>query len=181
MKKSDINQPPCYFDKYISYVQDVELFEAFKQSETELAHLPLAEFNQIGAAVYAEGKWTIKDIFQHLLDAERILAYRALRIGRNDKTRLSGFDEALLAANVSTQKRSLESIIAELELVRKVTMLLFASFDDEALQRFTKVSGNQMSALAYGFTILGHQKYHLKIIEEKYRPLLKGQFAKTQS
>jgi hypothetical protein len=171
MKKSDINLPPCYFDKYIDQVEEIELSEAFKLSEVEIEALDLDTFNRIGNAVYAAGKWTIKEIFQHLIDTERILAYRALRIGRNDKTPLSGFDEAALAAHVSTENRRLESIIAELQIVRRATALLFESFDDEALQRLGLAADKQLSALAFGFTILGHQKYHLKIIAEKYLPL----------
>lgn len=180
MKKSDINQPPCYFDKYIDCVDDVEIFEAFRHSQIELENLDLERFDQIGDAVYAKGKWTVKDIFRHLIDAEHILSYRSLRIGRNDKTLLQGFDEALLAANVNTQGRSLESIVAELKLLRKTTECLFGSFDDEAMQRSAAVNGNQMSALAYGFAILGHQKYHLKIVEEKYLPLVPSRDSKIQ-
>jgi DinB superfamily len=171
MKKSDINQPPCYFDKYIDLVDDIEISAAFEQSLDELDALNLANFKQIGDAVYAPGKWTIKDIFQHLIDAERVLAYRSLRIGRNDQTQLPGFDEELFAANISTKNLTFESIIDELKIVRKSTELLFATFSDEAAQRFLNISGNQMSALAYGFAILGHQKYHLTIIEERYFPL----------
>jgi DinB family protein len=172
MKKSDINQPPCYFDKYMDCVADIELFEAFDQSQTELESLDLAHFKHVGDAVYTEGKWTIRDIFQHLMDAEHILSYRALRIGRNDNSLYTGFDEALLAANVSTKNRNLEIIVEELKLLRQVTKSMFGTFTDEALQRFTVVDGKQMSALAFGFTILGHQKYHLKMIEEKYLPLV---------
>lgn len=172
MKKSDINQPPCYFDKYINYVDDIELFEAFDQAKWELALLKIEQFNEVGDAVYAVGKWTIKDIFQHLIDTEHILAYRALRIGRFDKTKLSGFDEQVLANNVSTKNRTLESLVNELKLRREVTKLLFGSFTDEALQIIGTASEMQMSALAFSFTILGHQKYHLKIIEEKYLPLI---------
>jgi hypothetical protein len=168
VKKSDINQPPCYFDKYINLVDNIELSAAFKQSIVELDSLDLAKLKQIGDAVYAEGKWTIKDILQHLIDAERVLAYRSLRIGRNDQTQLPGFDEELFAASVSTKDKTLEGIIDELKVVRKSTELLFESFSDEAMHRFLNISGNQMSALAYGFAILGHQTYHLKIIQERY-------------
>ena len=171
MKKSDINQPPCYFDKYIECAEDVEILQAFDDSIKELEMLDLAKFNAIGDKVYATGKWTIKDIFQHLIDTEHILAYRALRIGRNDKTKLQGFDEQILADNVSTKNRTLQSIIEELKMRRKVTKLLFESFTGEHLQIIGFSSDMQMSALAFGFTIVGHQKYHLKIIEEKYLPL----------
>lgn len=172
MKKSDINKPPCYFDKYIECAENVEILQAFDNSIKELETLDLATFNAIGDKVYAEGKWTIKQIFQHLIDCEHILAYRALRIGRNDKTKLQGFDEQILADNVSVQNRTLEGIIDEMKLRRKLTKLMFESFSDENLQLLGYSSDMQMSALAFGFTIVGHHKYHLKIIEEKYLPLI---------
>ncbi len=172
MKKSAINQPSCYFDRYINQVEDIELLEAFQNSKMELDQFDVDKFNRIGSAVYAKGKWAIKDIFQHLIDVEYILSYRALRLARNDKTQLSGFDEALLAANVNTANRSLESLIAELKSIRTATTLLFDSFDDDALQHSGVISGNQMSALAFGFTIVGHQKHHWHILEERYFPLV---------
>ncbi|MCU0238890.1 MAG: DinB family protein [Pyrinomonadaceae bacterium] len=168
MKKSDINQPPCYFDKYIDCVEDGELLQAFDESIKELETLELATFNAIGDKVYATGKWTIKEIFQHLIDCEHILAYRALRIGRNDKTKLQGFDQDVLAANVSVQNRNLQSLIEEMKLRRKVTKLMFETFTDEHLQIIGYSSDMQMTALAFGFTIIGHQKYHLNIIAERY-------------
>jgi hypothetical protein len=171
MKKSDIKQPPCYFDKYIALVDDVELSEAFRESQVELEHLDIETLNQVGDATYAEGKWTIKDIFQHLIDAERVLSYRCLRIGRNDTTELPGFDQDLFAANVSTKNKTLSKLVSELELVHGSTQFLFESFDEQALQRSLVINGNQMSALAYGFAIVGHQKYHLNIVVEKYLSL----------
>ena len=175
MKKSDINQPPCYFDKYLDYVEDVEIVEAFRQSLAEIDSLDWKQLNEIGDAVYPEGKWTIRDTFQHLIDVEHILAYRALRIARNDQTPLPGFDEALLAQNTSANKRSLEGLISELKVARHATALLFESLDDEGLQRSLIVSDKQMSALAFGFALVGHQKHHLKIITEQYLPLIARQ------
>jgi hypothetical protein len=175
MKKSDINQPPCYFDRYLNYVSDVEITDAFKQSLAEINSLDLGELKKLGAATYAEEKWTINSIVQHLIDVERILGYRALRIARNDQTPLPGFDEALLARNAGADKRSLESLFSELKAARYATSLLFESLDDEALKRSMVISDNQMSALAFGFTIVGHQKHHLRIVEEKYLPLGKHQ------
>lgn len=175
MKKSEINQPPCYFDRYIDYVEDIDIVAAFRESLTEIDRFDLSELNKIGAATYAEDKWTIKSIMQHLIDVERILAYRALRIARNDKTPLPGFDEAQLAMNARAERRRLEDLLAELKVARQATSLLFESLDDEALQQSAIVSDKQMSALAFGFTIVGHQKHHLKIIEEKYLPLIERQ------
>jgi len=175
MNKSDINQPPSYFDRYINYVEDIELASAFKQSLAEIDDLDLAELREIGNSVYAPGKWTTRDIFQHLIDVEHILAYRALRIARHDQTPLPGFDEAQLAMNAGAEKRSLEALVFELKAARFATYLLFESLDNEALQRSMIISDNQMSALAFGFAIVGHQKHHLKIIQEKYWPLIERQ------
>jgi hypothetical protein len=173
MKKSDINQPPCYFDRYIAYVDDIEIVDACKESMTEIESLDLQLLAAVGDTTYAPEKWTIKSIIQHLIDVERILAYRALRIARNDKTPLTGFDEAVLASNANAEKRTIESLVAELSVTRHSTLLLFESLDDESLRRDAIVSDKQMSALAFGFTIVGHQKHHLKTIEEKYLPLIR--------
>lgn len=173
MRKSDINQPPCYFDRYITYVEDLEIVDALRESMTEIDRLDLQLLCAIGDATYAPEKWTIKGIVQHLIDVERILSYRALRIARNDKTPLQGFDETVLADNAKSERRTVERLVSELKLVRHCTVLLFDSLDDEALQRDLIVSGAQMSALAFGFTIVGHQKHHLKTIEEKYLPLIR--------
>lgn len=173
MKKSDINQPPCYFDRYIAYVDDIEIVDAFKESLTEIDSLDLPMLAAVGDATYAPEKWTIKSIIQHLIDVERILAYRSLRIARNDKTPLPGFDEAVLADNANVEKRTIESLMSELKVTRNATLLLFESLDAEALRRDAIVSDKQMSALAFGFTIVGHQKHHLKTIVEKYLPLIR--------
>lgn len=143
-----------------------------KTQKAEIVQLDRARLEQVGDAVYADGKWTIRDIFQHLIDAEHVLSYRSLRIGRNDPTPLPGFDQDLFAENVSTRGRRLETLVDELKQLRIATSLLFRSFDREALQRSANVNGNQMSVLAYGFAILGHQKYHLRIIQERYLPLI---------
>lgn len=174
MKKSDINQPPCYFDRYIAYVEDIEIVEALKRSMAEIENLKIDELSEIGDAVYAEDKWTIKSIVQHLIDVEHILAYRSLRIARNDKTPLPGFDETVFARNAGAERRELEGLKDELKVARHATALLFQSLDDEALQRSMTISDNQMSVLALGFAIVGHQKHHLKIIQDRYLPLIKA-------
>ena len=173
MKKSDINQPPCFFDRYINLVDDIELGEALKQSISELDSLDLAAFDALGERVYAEGKWTIKDIFQHLIDTERVMNYRALSFGRNDIKQLPGFNEEVYAAHVNTKKRTLKSLIAEYKMVHKSSIAMFKSFDKKALKRSGIMFNGEMSVLAVGFVIAGHQKHHLDVIKERYLPLLK--------
>ena len=168
MKKSDISQPPSFFDTYIKFVEDIELTDALKQNITELDNLDFDALNKLANFAYAEGKWTVKDIFQHLIDTERVMSYRALSFGRNDIKPLPGFDENIFAKHVSTKKRSLKSLFAEYKLVHKSTIALFKTFDKKALKRFGIMFNSEMSVLAIGFMLVGHQKHHLKVIKERY-------------
>ncbi len=168
MKKSDINQAPNYFDTYINKVEDIELLEALKQSISELDNLDFEAFHKLADYAYAEGKWTIKDIFQHMIDTERVMNYRALSYARNDVKQLPGFDENIYAKHVSTKKRSLKSLISELKLVHKSSIALFKSFDKKALKSSGTMYNSEMSVLSIGFVLAGHQKHHLNVIKERY-------------
>jgi hypothetical protein len=171
MKKSDIRQMPEYFDRYIKLVEDIELFEAFDESIEQLKSLDVNLLKKIGDGKYAPDKWTIKEIFQHFLDWERILSQRALLFARINNSVAQGVDENILAGNMKTGRRTVEDLIEELKIVRLSTKVLFAGFDDEMLQNEGTSYKSVMSVLAMGFTIVGHQKHHLKIIGERYFPL----------
>jgi hypothetical protein len=171
MKKSDINPMPEYFDRYINLVDDVELKEALKISLDELKNLPIEHWKTIGAKTYAEGKWTIKEILQHLIDTERIFSYRALCIARGEATQLPSFDEENYAKNASTNHRTLEDLISELITVRLSFSLLYESFTPEMLSRSGLGFKGAYSVLAIGFIMAGHQRWHFKIIEDRYQNL----------
>jgi uncharacterized damage-inducible protein DinB len=117
---------------------------------------------------YAEGKWTIKEIIQHIIDTERIFAYRALRISRNDLTPLPGFDENIFAENTSANSRTIQDLLTEFSAVRQSNLLLFKSFSDEQFKRMGTASENPISVRAIGFILIGHQKHHQKIFKERY-------------
>ncbi|MDP2061275.1 MAG: DinB family protein, partial [Flavobacteriaceae bacterium] len=117
---------------------------------------------------YAENKWTIKEVIVHLIDAERIFSYRALRFARNDKTDLSGFEENDYVPFSEANKRSKGDLITEFKAVRNSTISLFQSFSDEMLLRVGTIGGNAMSVRALGFIILGHQKHHINVVNERY-------------
>lgn len=117
---------------------------------------------------YAEGKWDIKDIIQHVIDTERIFAYRALRIARGDTTPLPGFEENSYAVAADAGRRHLQELLTELSLVRHSTINLFKSFRAEDLLRTGTASGYHVSARALGFVLIGHQNHHVKIFKERY-------------
>lgn len=172
MTKKEISPMPEYFDRYIDLVQEQNLFDALLQSQNVLNSLNVQKIKNIGDKVYAPGKWTIKDILQHLIDVERVFAYRALRIARADKTPLPGYDDEMYATNALANNRTLDSILNEIKIVRESTIILFNSFNEKSLLNIGTASNKEMSVLALGFVIAGHQTHHLKVIKERYESLV---------
>jgi len=172
MKLSDINPMPEYYDRYIKLVADVELSEALDSSIRQLDEVDRSLLTRLDGRTYAPGKWTAKDIIQHLADVERIIAYRTLMFARGDGTTPAGFDQDLLVANARANAKTVDELIEDLKTVRAATKSLFGSFDDEALLNTGTNWKYEVSVLAMGFMLVGHQIHHLKIIEEKYHPLI---------
>lgn len=171
MKPSQL-QPSEYAPYYGAYINQVSdeytLTEELEISAHRLVkfvrEIPMDKFDYR----YAEGKWTIKDIILHLIDAERIFAYRALRFARNDKTELPSFDENAYVDEANANARSIQDLLTELLVVRQSTLSLFKSFSEEQLMRIGVASNNPMSVRALGFVIIGHQNHHQRIFEERY-------------
>ena len=172
MKRSDINPLPKHFDTYINKTEDIELHEALKKSLSNLQLLPVDKWAQLGDQVYAPGKWTVKDMLQHIIDAERIFAYRALRFARNDSTKLPGFEENHYAEEAHANDRNLSDLVNELITVRQSTVSMFSAFNDEVQHRKGQTTAAEISVGALGFTIIGHEIHHMKILEERYYPLI---------
>lgn len=117
---------------------------------------------------YAPGKWTIKEMLQHLIDAERVFAYRALRIARQDATPMPGFDENNWAAAANKINRKWNGLVKEFMAVRASTELMFEHFGRQELL-FTGMASNlPINALALGYIIAGHTQHHIDIIKERY-------------
>lgn len=171
MKKSDIKELPQYFDYYINLNENIGLTEAFNKSLIQIDELDADKLKRIGLKVYADGKWSIHKIIQHLADWERIWCYRTLIAVRNEGTIPTGLDHNSMADNSNADEITVGQLLAELRSVRVATKAMFNTFNDEMLLTNCKFNNNQMSALAMGFNILGHQIHHFKIIDEKYSAL----------
>lgn len=169
-------QPDEYAPNFANYINAVPDGEPVKLLESQLADW-LRVLNSLeeeaGDFRYAPGKWSIKEMLGHVSDAERIFAYRLLRIARGDKTPLPSFeqDDYIKVANFSS--RRLTGLAAEFEAVRRATLLLASSLDEQALQRKGTASNNPISARALLFIIAGHDRHHWKILQEKYLPALR--------
>jgi len=173
MKKSDIKKMPEYFDRYIHLADDVTYSEALQISLQELENAPIEKWKALGEKVYAEGKWTVKDILQHIIDTERVFAYRITAIARGDKQTLPPFDEEAFAKNTIANSRTVDDLLNELILVRKGTITMYQSFSPEMLhQTGNGFNGIQYCPLSLAFMLAGHQRWHLKVLEERYYGLL---------
>ena len=173
MKKSEINPMPEFFDRYINLVEEEDLWDAFYKSQYVIEHLDLDKLNQIGRQIYAPEKWTIHDIFQHIIDNDRIQSYRALWFARNATEELPGYVEDFFASNANTTNRTLEDVIDELRTVRTSTIQLFQSFEPTVLKNTGVCFQRKVPVLALGFMMVGHQNHHLNVIKERYEPLIK--------
>lgn len=172
MKSSDILPLPAYFDRYIQLVDDVTLDEAFRISLEEINDFDWELCRQLGDRVYAPGKWRISDIMQHLLDWERIFAYRALIFVRETGMKAESMDEDQLAASAAGNPSTLTELKEEMLALRQSTRLFFRSMNDLDLQKAGTSWRSEMSVLHIGFTMLGHQKHHFNVIRERYLPLV---------
>ena len=168
MPRPQANDFPTYFARYIARVDADSLSAAVKAYAKPLeefyTHLPEAKAEYR----YAPGKWTVKELLQHIVDTERIMSYRLLRISRGDKTPLASFDEDSYAAASNANARSFDSIKEEFIAVRKTTDLLIASLSEEQLAAEGVASNLPVKANAVGYIIFGHMLHHKGVIEERY-------------
>jgi uncharacterized damage-inducible protein DinB len=159
---------PGYFQKYIDQVPEKDISAAFKNQQSLLQDF----FNSIPADkrlyAYAEGKWTIQEMLQHIIDTERILCYRALCFARGEQANLPGFDENEYAAISEAHARNWDEMVKELVAVRTATEMLFAGFTPQMLERSGIANSNTMSVAALAFIIVGHFYHHKKVVEEQY-------------
>ena len=158
--------------KYIDVVPDGELVAILESQLKEWQRLLAPLSDEAGNFRYAPGKWTIKEVLGHVMDAERIFSYRLLRIARGDKTPLPGFEQDDYIKTANSSSRRVKDLREEFEAVRRASLALVSSLDDKALKRTGTASGNPVSARAMAFVIAGHDRHHGQILREKYLPAL---------
>ena len=168
MPRPDLTRVPEHFHNYINQAEGDDLEEVLKKQtrsfEKFLEDIPKSKRNYR----YAEGKWTIREVLQHIIDSERIFAYRALCFARKDATPLPSFEENDYAANSKAEQRKWKELVNEFRAVRHSTELLFSSFDKEQLESGGTASGKSNYVLGIGFIIPGHANHHIRVVKEKY-------------
>ncbi|MCA0365193.1 MAG: DinB family protein [Spirosomataceae bacterium] len=168
-KRNEIGELPKFFDRYIVLNdENADLLESLEKYAPENIFSEVKILNAIGEKVYAAGKWSVKDILQHCIDTERVMAFRALAFSRGDENHLPGFDEETYAQHTVAINRTIEDLIAEFAWVRKSTIALFRNMDKMMLLRKGNANNTQISPLALGFVIIGHPRHHFNVIKDRY-------------
>jgi uncharacterized damage-inducible protein DinB len=167
VNRKDITVPEFY-TTYINAIQENDLLEALTSNTRRfrklLKQIPHKKINY----AYAEGKWTIKELLQHIIDAERVFIYRALTFARQDAAQLPGFDENNWAITAKAPKRKWNELVDEFKALRAANELFFASLDEDQLLQTGSANNNTMSVAGLGFVCAGHVAHHMRIIRERY-------------
>jgi len=157
-----------FYAGYVAKVPDGDVLATLSHSASGATDVLDGVSEEVANSAYAEGKWTLKEVVQHCSDAERIFAYRALRIGRGDTTDLPGWDEQIYAPMSCANDRTLASLVHEFQTVRAGTVSLFEGLPTEAWSRRGVANGMGVSVRGIAWITAGHLLHHLGIIRERY-------------
>ncbi len=157
-----------YYEKYISQIPGGNILTTLDAQRRQTLLLLSGKDEEDGNFRYAPGKWSVKEVLGHVCDAERIFAYRALRISRGDQTPLPGFEQDDYIKNGPFGRVALEEIVEDYIAVRRATLTLLRNLDEAAWARRGTASNNPVTVRALAYMIAGHEVHHRRILEEKY-------------
>jgi uncharacterized damage-inducible protein DinB len=168
MPQPKLETVPPFYHNYIRQVVEDDVLRAIGSNTQEA----LTFFRNIPAEKwdyrYADDKWTIKEMLQHMIDTDRVFSYRAVCIARGEKGSLPGFDEKEYAAQAKANRRPVHELMEEFGTLRTSIQQLYQSFDDEQLEATGVANGKAISVNAIGFIIAGHARHHLNVLKERY-------------
>ncbi|MEZ6038239.1 MAG: DinB family protein [Planctomycetota bacterium] len=159
---------PAFLRAYMDQVPDGDVLAMLAEQGRHVGAVLAALPAERAGYRYAEGKWSIARLVQHVIDGERLFCYRALCIARGDTQSLPGFDENAYAEHDGSDARTLDSLSAEHAAVRRATLTLFAGFDAAARERRGTANNKPASVAAMPWIIAGHERHHLRILQERY-------------
>ena len=157
-----------YYERYVTLIEGDDILKILNEQSKKTQDILNSFSEHKGNYRYADGKWTVKEVVGHLLDSERVFAYRALCIARGEKKSLPGFEQDDYVTEGNFNRRELFDLNYEFRLLRESNLLLFRSFSPEMMQRKGFANEATISVLALMFIIAGHEKHHMNILREKY-------------
>lgn len=168
MKRPETNEFAPYYNNYISLIEGDGVMPVLNSQVAEIRSMFVNIPEEKGSLAYATGKWTIKELLSHLIDGERIFAYRILRVSRGDETPIEGFEQDDYIENSNANNRSFADLLDEFDLQRQSNLLLVNNISDEGSKRMGKASGKPVSVRALTYIMAGHVSHHVKILKERY-------------
>ncbi len=163
-----------YFKRYIDQVPECDVLEHLEAQKEELSALVRGLPAKAQGFRYGEGKWSINELLGHVVDAEWVFGSRCLWFARGNPGPLPGMDQDELVEGADFDGRSLESLVTEFEHLRSADLLLFRSFDEAILERHGVASDCKLSVRALMFLMAGHVTHHIRVLRERYLPLLES-------
>jgi len=157
-----------YFDRYLGPLPDGDVLALLRTQGEQTAALLLAAPPALGAHRYAPGKWSVREVLGHIIDTERVFTYRALRFSRGDATPLPGFEQDDYVENGGFGDRAVPDLVKEFQAVREASLALFAGMSEEMLGRRGIASGAELTVRAIPWIMAGHERHHVRILEERY-------------
>jgi len=157
-----------YFKRYVDLVPEGPIVAVMDESLLKTVGFLNTISEDQANSRYEEGKWLLKEVVGHMIDTERVFAYRALRFARNDSTDLPGYDENQFAENSNAANRNFQDLIMEFANARRSTIDLYRSFDDEIMSQGGTANGLEINVGKLGRLIVGHAMHHRNIITERY-------------
>jgi hypothetical protein len=157
-----------YYEHYVSLVRDDDILGSLAAQSTTLQDLFTAVPEESGGFAYAEGKWSIKEVLGHLIDGERMFAYRVFRISRGDQTPIEGFEQDGYIENAHSNQRSFADLLEEFSLLRRANMIYLNNLTDEATVRTGTANNVKISVRALVYIMAGHIDHHIGVLRERY-------------
>ena len=170
MSQFSIEEIPSFYHRYVNPLKGYDLIQVLGQTHQKTQNLfrDIEEAN--GDYSYSSGKWSVKEVICHMLDAERVFCFRALTFARGDKTELPGFDENTYAPEANAGARTVAELAKEAARLRATTIDLFRSFSEEMLTRAGIANTGDFTVRGIGYIIAGHELHHLNVLQERYFP-----------
>ena len=168
MHRPEKSEYDPYYERYISLIIDNDIVPVLAGQLTELQDLFTALPEERGTYAYETAKWTIKEVLSHLIDGERIFAYRVFRIARGDKTPIEGFEQDGYIENSHANERTFAELLDEFNLLRRANVLFFKNLDNDDWVRTGTANNVEISVRAIAFVMGGHIRHHITILRSRY-------------
>ena len=168
MNRPETSEYDGYYERYVSQVADEDIVGALEKQPAELRSLFANLDESQGTFAYKAGQWTLKEVLSHLIDGERIFAYRILRISRADETPIEGFEQDGYIEYSNANNRSFAELLEEFDLQRRSNLLLIKNLSDDATSRHGTASGLGISVRGLIYIMAGHVRHHFSILKDRY-------------